>query len=86
VSLSTRLDGDRVEIVVEDDGPGIAEDLRADVLERGVRADEAQPGSGLGLAIVRDLVALYGGTIELGTGASGGLRVALRVPGVPLQP
>ena len=39
---------------VEDDGPGIAEELREKVLVRGARVDEQMPGSGLGLAIVHD--------------------------------
>src|SRR5204863_4123135 len=41
--------GGRVAIVVDDDGPGIEPSMRAAVLQRGVRADEAAPGSGFGL-------------------------------------
>jgi len=67
-------------IVVDDDGPGIAPDLREAVLQRGVRADEAAPGSGLGLAIVRDLAEVYGGSIALGESELGGLRAVLRLP------
>jgi signal transduction histidine kinase len=66
-------------ITVEDDGAGLAEDMRERVLQRGVRADEAAPGTGLGLAIVRDLVELYGGTIALGGSPLGGVRVELRL-------
>ena len=47
-------------ITVDDDGAGLAAEMREAVLQRGVRADEAAPGSGLGLAIVRDLAELYG--------------------------
>ena len=49
-----------VEITVDDDGSGLAGEMREAVLQRGVRADEAAPGSGLGLAIVRDLAEVYG--------------------------
>ncbi len=80
VSVSSRLDNDRVEILVEDDGPGIADALREEVLRRGVRADEASPGTGLGLAIVRDLAELYGGTIALQRAHLGGLGARLRLP------
>jgi signal transduction histidine kinase len=69
-----------VVITVDDDGPGLAPELRASVLERGVRADEAAPGSGFGLAIVRDLAELYGGTISLDSSPSGGLRARLELP------
>jgi len=67
-------------VVIDDDGPGLASDLRQAVLRRGVRADEAAPGSGLGLAIVRDLAELYGGAIALSTSPLGGLRVELTLP------
>jgi signal transduction histidine kinase len=67
-------------VCIEDDGPGIDEGLRQQVLTRGVRADESVPGSGLGLAIVADLVSLYGGSLQLGRSALGGLKVELLLP------
>jgi signal transduction histidine kinase len=67
-------------LTVDDDGPGLAPDLRTIVLGRGVRIDEASPGSGLGLAIVRDLAELYGGSIFLEDSPYGGLRVRLSLP------
>jgi signal transduction histidine kinase len=69
-------------IVVDDDGPGLEPAMRERVLVRGVRADEAAPGSGLGLAIVRDLAALYGGSIALDSSPSGGMRAVLILPAV----
>jgi signal transduction histidine kinase len=69
-----------VVVLVDDDGPGIAETLREVVLQRGVRADEAAPGSGFGLAIVRDLAELYGGRITLSRSALGGLSARLELP------
>ena len=72
----------QLRVCVEDDGPGIDEDLRQQVLARGVRADESVPGSGLGLAIVADLVQLYGGSLQLGTSTLGGLKLELRLPAV----
>ncbi len=68
-------------LVFEDDGPGIAAEDRARVLERGVRADEKVPGHGLGLAMVRDTVDLYGGTLTLDTSPLGGARFTLTLPG-----
>ena len=67
-------------LTLDDDGPGLAPDLRTVVLERGVRIDEAAPGSGLGLAIVRDLAELYGGSISLDDSPLGGLRARLSLP------
>jgi signal transduction histidine kinase len=69
----------RVEI--EDDGPGMPAEQMPRVLQRGVRLDESVPGSGLGLAIVQDLVAVYGGDLQLQTPAQGrGLQVTLTLP------
>jgi signal transduction histidine kinase len=67
-------------ITVDDDGPGLATELREKVLLRGVRADERASGSGLGLAIVRDLAELYQGSIVLNDSPLGGLRATLTLP------
>ena len=67
-------------LTLDDDGPGLARDLRTVALERGVRIDEAAPGSGLGLAIVRDLTELYGGSISLDESPLGGLRGRVSLP------
>jgi signal transduction histidine kinase len=67
-----------VEITVDDDGSGLADEMREAVLQRGVRADEAAPGSGLGLAIVRDLAEVYGGSVSLEAAPLGGVRARLR--------
>lgn len=83
VAIASSLAEDRVNIVVEDDGPGLDPSMAVAVLQRGVRADEAVPGSGLGLAIVRDLAELYGGSIQLDRSALGGLRARLQLPGGP---
>ena len=72
--------GGQLLVRIEDDGAGIDESLRLQVMSRGVRADESVPGSGLGLAIVADLVALYGGSLQLGQSALGGLKVELLLP------
>jgi len=73
--------GDALKIAVDDDGPGLAVELRDKVLLRGVRADEKAAGSGLGLAIVRDLAEVYRGAITLEASPLGGLRATLSLPG-----
>ena len=71
---------DALKITVDDDGPGLAAELRDKVLLRGVRADEKAAGSGLGLAIVRDLAEVYRGAISLEAAPLGGLRATLSLP------
>src|SRR6185503_8249396 len=75
VSLSR---GERwVEIVVEDDGPGIAEERREEAFRPFHRLDEGgnlqTGGAGLGLAIARDIARAHGGNIILDKSAMGGL-------------
>jgi signal transduction histidine kinase len=61
-------------ICVEDDGNGIAPELRSQALARGVRLDERGGGAGLGLSIVQDLLEAYGWTLTLENSELGGLR------------
>ena len=53
-------------LVVEDDGPGIADEQVERVLQRGVRGDERVQGHGIGLAIVQDIVRAYRGELSVG--------------------
>jgi signal transduction histidine kinase len=71
-----------IAIVIDDDGPGLPEASRSEMLRRGQRLDETKPGSGLGLSIVTDLAALYGGSLSLEDNPVGGLRAVLRLPAV----
>ena len=79
--VTVTLSGDTVEIIVEDDGKGIAIEDRKNIFDRGMRIDSAKPGTGLGLAIVRDVVEIYGGSISLEKSEDmGGMLARLRLP------
>ena len=80
VRASATLDGDRVRLVIEDDGPGVPEALRRKVLARGARADTATTGQGIGLAVVAEIVAAYDGELSIGTSELGGAAVRLELP------
>ena len=67
-------------ITIDDDGPGLSPEKRAEAGQRGKRLDETKPGTGLGLAIVQDLVSLYGGRFNLDEAPIGGLRAILDIP------
>ena len=70
-----------VEILVEDDGPGIPPAERGRLFDRGARLDTGKPGTGLGLAIVRDVAEIYEGAVTLDESEDlGGLCARLLLP------
>ncbi|WP_433886698.1 sensor histidine kinase [Pseudomonas vranovensis] len=80
VQLSIEEQPQRYCLWIDDDGPGIPQAAREQVLERGTRLDEQVDGHGLGLGIVRDIVEAWGGQIRLLESPLGGLRVSIELP------
>jgi signal transduction histidine kinase len=82
VFVTVEPTGHLVEILVEDDGPGIPDADRGSLFTRGARLDTTgKPGTGLGLAIVRDVAEIYGGSIHLERSEDlGGLLARLTLP------
>jgi len=72
--------GNSVLITIEDDGGGIPESLRAEVLSRGARLDEIESGQGIGLAVVSDLVQLYKGNLAIDDSEMGGAKISVTIP------
>jgi signal transduction histidine kinase len=68
-------------IIVEDDGPGLHDDLIPDLLQPFKKGAASSEGAGLGLAIVKQAVDLHHGTLKIGQSAAGGARFALIFPG-----
>ena len=69
-----------MEIVVEDDGPGLSDTELERAMARGARLDEAAPGQGLGLSILKETVDLYAGQLLFERGELGGLKARLLLP------
>ncbi len=80
VRVSAKQEAGQVRFSIDDDGPGLSEERRAEALQRGRRLDEATPGDGLGLDIVYDLAQLYDGKLSLDRSPDGGLRAELTLP------
>lgn len=81
--LSVRAGGDgHTEVLVDDDGPGIAPEQIERAFQPWVRlpGSAASPGHGLGLAIARDLAERDGAELTLENRTEGGLRARLRLP------
>ena len=84
ITVEVRQIGEHTEVVVGDDGPGIAPDDLGHVFER-LYVARAQPrrkesGSGLGLAIAHELVVAMGGEIDVRSTPGAGARFTVRLP------
>jgi len=84
ISVRAASEGSFVVVEIQDDGPGVAPELRDQVFDPFFSTKEAGQGSGLGLSITRRIVSEHGGRIELVVPAEGGscFRILLPVPGV----
>lgn len=84
MALSARRQGLRIEVIIDDDGPGIDPELREDAFRPFNRLDESRnanrTGVGLGLAIARDTVRAHGGELRLEDSPLGGLRARISLP------
>lgn len=82
VSMSLR--DQAVDILIDDDGPGIPEDKREDVFRPFYRLDASRNmdtgGVGLGLSIARDIARAHGGNLVLEDSPHGGLRARVWIP------
>jgi two-component system, NtrC family, nitrogen regulation sensor histidine kinase NtrY len=83
VVVSAQREGDGARIVVEDDGPGIADSVRGRIFDPYFTTKS--DGTGLGLAIVKKVVVEHGGEIEATASRRlGGARFVLRLPGLKI--
>ncbi|HEX6467689.1 MAG TPA: HAMP domain-containing sensor histidine kinase [Streptosporangiaceae bacterium] len=84
VTVEVRRRGDNAELVVSDDGDGIAAADRERIFQRFVRLaasrERDRGGTGLGLAISREIAHAHHGTLDAGESALGGARFVLRLP------
>jgi signal transduction histidine kinase len=80
IRLSVAARADRMLFIVEDEGPGMSEEMQAAMTESIETASGRQRGAGLGLAIVRSFVNLHGGTITIENRKPRGTRVIVNLP------
>jgi signal transduction histidine kinase len=87
ISVTAERRDAEVEMVVSDDGPGMAEDQLEHIFERFTRGDAGLTqhvgGTGLGLAISKSLVELHGGTIDAESSPGRGSTFRVRLPTIP---
>jgi len=84
IAITGHRDHRWLTITVDDDGPGIPQDMWEEAFKPFLRLDDSrnqdQGGTGLGLAITRDIARSHGGDVTLGNSPMGGLRATVRIP------
>lgn len=84
ISVSLESNNNKLEVAIDDDGPGIPEEKREEVFKAFYRLEDSRNketgGVGLGLSIAKDVVTSHGGKIELLDSPIGGLRVLISIP------
>ncbi len=84
IAVKLESNNNKLEVTIDDDGPGIPEDKREEVFKAFVRLEESRNketgGVGLGLSIAKDVITSHGGRIELFDSPMGGLRVLVSIP------
>jgi two-component system osmolarity sensor histidine kinase EnvZ len=84
IEIHAARERDTIEIIVDDDGPGIPANDREDVFKPFYRREGSRNqetgGTGLGLTIARDIMRGHGGDILLEDAPQGGVRARLRLP------
>ena len=83
IDVTATLDEQFTIITIQDNGPGIAEDVRDEIFEP-LFTTKAK-GTGLGLAICRQLIERHGGTLDLVESATGGAAFGIRLPQQSLE-
>ncbi|OOZ40458.1 hypothetical protein BOW53_07765 [Solemya pervernicosa gill symbiont] len=81
VTITSYCQGERLQIHIEDDGPGIADEQQVLILKRGARLDQQTPGHGIGLAMVMDIIDAYEGSLNFMRSEQEGTKVVVKLPG-----
>ena len=82
ISMKRKLEGNCLELVFQDDGPGVPKECLEQIFDSFYRVDDsrnsAEKGSGIGLAVVKEIILGHGGTIRAEN--RGGLAVIINIP------
>jgi signal transduction histidine kinase len=80
IDVDIHVEGGELRLVVQDDGPGIAQSELARVADLFYTTKEVGKGTGLGLSIVHGVVQHHGGSVHLWSAPGEGFRVEIRLP------
>ena len=81
VHVGVRREGNGVLVTVEDEGPGVPEDIKEAIFEPFRQGEHSRGGVGIGLSLVRRFAELHGGTARVEDRPGGGARFVVVLPG-----
>ena len=79
IVISVQCDKEMATLILEDDGPGFAEEVSREIFQKRVKGKESN-GHGLGLAFVKAVARAHGGTVSAANRAEGGARLTITLP------
>ncbi len=74
ISLAQNEQRSGLKIVIEDDGKGVNDSQKSNIMQRGKRADENTPGHGIGLSVVKEITQSYQGELQICDSYLGGAK------------
>lgn len=80
IVISTKAEGDRVRMIVEDNGPGMESEVRERAFDAFFTTKPAGKGTGLGLSLCYSIMNNHGGSIEIDSAPGAGTRVIVYFP------
>jgi signal transduction histidine kinase len=83
ITINGRIEGEKVRVIVDDNGPGVPKEIRARLFEpfvTGRGRDAEHPGTGLGLAIAARHLDRVGGSLRYEDREGGGARFVIELP------
>ena len=83
ITLRARTESGRVRVEVEDDGPGVPDDIAPRIFDPFVTTKDVGAGTGLGLAVCRGIIEGAKGTISIDPAHRGGARFVVELPAAP---
>lgn len=80
LTVRTKSDNGKVIIEIEDNGPGIPEDIQSKILQPFFTTKKGTEGTGLGLSITNDIVKAHGGELSLVSNPQSGTKFRIAFP------
>jgi len=82
LSVRTRSNNGKVTLEIQDNGPGIPDDIKDNILQPFFTTKKGTQGTGLGLSITNDIIKAHGGTLNIKTEAGNGSVFGITLPAV----